>query len=106
MPPDVVERLASGSIRRLIVIGQGTAAVAGQSMASILAELAGPTSLRVEAIAATELSGYGMPTDLRDTLVVAVSQSGTTTDTNRTVDLARGAGRRRHRASSTAATAI
>jgi glucosamine--fructose-6-phosphate aminotransferase (isomerizing) len=49
----------------------------------------GGTNLRVEATTATEFSGYGMPSDLRDTLVVAVSQSGTTTDTNRTVDLAR-----------------
>ena len=71
------------------MIGQGTAAVAGQSMAAILAGLAGGSNLRVEATTATEFSGYGMPHDLRDTLVVAVSQSGTTTDTNRTVDLAR-----------------
>ena len=33
-----------------------------------------------------------MSHDLADTLVVAISQSGTTTDTNRTVDLARGRG--------------
>jgi glucosamine--fructose-6-phosphate aminotransferase (isomerizing) len=33
-----------------------------------------------------------MPTDMSDQLVVAVSQSGTTTDTNRTVDLARSRG--------------
>ena len=38
---------------------------------------------------ATELSGFALDDDMADTLVVAISQSGTTTDTNRTVDLVR-----------------
>jgi len=91
LPADVVERLASGGITRVKVIGQGTAAVAGASMAKILAELAG-RSLTVEAITATELSGFGLQLDMSDTLAVAVSQSGTTTDTNRTVDLLKSRG--------------
>ena len=41
---------------------------------------------------ATELSGFHLRSDMADTLIVAVSQSGTTTDTNRTVDLARSRG--------------
>jgi len=45
--------------------------------------------LSVAALPATELSGFGLTDDMRDTLVVAISQSGTTTDTNRTVDLVR-----------------
>ena len=91
LPPVVAERLASGTITRVRVIGQGTAAVAGQSMAAVLDELAGGT-LDVSAITATELSGFGLRRDMSDTLAVAVSQSGTTTDTNRTVDLLRGRG--------------
>ena len=43
---------------------------------------------------ATELSGFGLRPDMSDTLVVAISQSGTTTDTNRTVDLVRSRGAR------------
>ena len=70
------------------MIGQGTAAVAGQSMAAILDELTGSV-LDVDAITATELSGFNMRLDMSDTLAIAVSQSGTTTDTNRTVDLLR-----------------
>jgi glucosamine--fructose-6-phosphate aminotransferase (isomerizing) len=50
------------------------------------------TDLRVEAITATELSGFYLRDDMADTLIVAISQSGTTTDTNRTVDLARSRG--------------
>ena len=36
--------------------------------------------------------GFGMRLDMSDTLAIAVSQSGTTTDTNRTVDLLRSRG--------------
>jgi glutamine---fructose-6-phosphate transaminase (isomerizing) len=91
LPDDVVERLAAGSIRRVRVIGQGTAAVAGQSMAAVLDELTGG-ALDTDALTATELSGFGLRLDMSDTLAVAISQSGTTTDTNRTVDLLRARG--------------
>jgi glucosamine--fructose-6-phosphate aminotransferase (isomerizing) len=89
---DIAERLASGSIDRILVIGQGTAAIAGQSLALHLSELLAATPVAVEALPATELSGFRMRSDMSDTLVVAISQSGTTTDTNRTVDLVRGRG--------------
>ena len=91
LPAVVVERLRQGTIRKIMVIGQGTAAVAGQSMAAVLTDLAGE-SFDIKAITATELSGFGLRLDMSDTLIVAVSQSGTTTDTNRTVDLVRGRG--------------
>ncbi len=81
------------SPRRIVVIGQGTAAVAARAIADIVgAELSG-SGVEVSAALASELSGFGLRDDMSDHLVVAVSQSGTTTDTNRTVDLvqARGA---------------
>jgi glucosamine--fructose-6-phosphate aminotransferase (isomerizing) len=84
----LVAALQSGAIRRVSVIGQGTAAVAGQSLALALEDAVGDR-LVVEALPATELSGFGLRADMGDTLVIAISQSGTTTDTNRTVDLAR-----------------
>jgi glucosamine--fructose-6-phosphate aminotransferase (isomerizing) len=91
LPSGVAARLADGTITRIRVIGQGTAAVAGQSTAAILDELC-VGELDVDAITATELSGFGMRLDMSDTLAIAVSQSGTTTDTNRTVDLLRARG--------------
>ena len=91
LPLDVRSRLADGAITKVKVIGQGTAAVAGRSMAGVLDALA-DGKLDVDHITATELSGFGMRFDMTDTLVVAVSQSGTTTDTNRTVDLVRSRG--------------
>ncbi|MEP6661305.1 MAG: SIS domain-containing protein [Acidimicrobiales bacterium] len=92
LPVVVADNFRSGAIKRVIVIGQGTAAIAGRALAALLSELAGHKSLRVDAMVATELSGFGMDHDMSDTLIVAVSQSGTTTDTNRTVDLVRGRG--------------
>jgi glucosamine--fructose-6-phosphate aminotransferase (isomerizing) len=92
LPASLGERLADGGIQRILVVGQGTAAIAGQSLAEHLGRLVAETSLRVEALPATELSGFAMRADMSDTLVVAISQSGTTTDTNRTVDLVRSRG--------------
>ncbi len=94
VPADVRADLTAGRITRVVVVGQGTAAVAGQSLAVVLADLVAHTPLRVEAALATELSGFGLRPDMSDTLVVAISQSGTTTDTNRTVDLVRSRGAR------------
>ncbi|MGA1554811.1 MAG: SIS domain-containing protein [Ilumatobacteraceae bacterium] len=90
-PASVVARLASGEISRVRVIGQGTAAIAGRSAAALLDELS-DGQLDIDALPATELSGFQLRLDMRDTLVIAVSQSGTTTDTNRTVDLLRARG--------------
>ena len=91
LPESLRARLRDGSIRRVTVIGQGTAAIAGQSLAATLTSLA-DDHLRSEAVVATEFSGFQLRDDMSDTLVVAISQSGTTTDTNRTSDLARSRG--------------
>ncbi|NIR37649.1 MAG: SIS domain-containing protein [Actinobacteria bacterium] len=94
LPPDVVADVQDGTIREVLVIGQGTAAVAARSVAASIAALVPDGRIRSEAVLATELSGFGLRRDMSRTLVVAVSQSGTTTDTNRTVDLVRARGAR------------
>src|SRR6266540_2529353 len=90
LPAAVRARLSDGTLRRVVVIGQGTAAVAGQSLAAALRDAT--SNLLVDSMPATELSGFALRPDMHDTLVVAISQSGTTTDTNRTVDLVRARG--------------
>ncbi len=92
LPAALTERLAAGAIARVSVIGQGTAAVAGQSVAAAIAAAVGSLPISVAPVLATELSGFGLADDMSDTLVIAISQSGTTTDTNRTVDLVRARG--------------
>jgi glucosamine--fructose-6-phosphate aminotransferase (isomerizing) len=88
IPAQVFERIQSKKIKRVLFIGQGTAAVAGQAVAVFMEQLfAG--RMAVSAMKATELSGYRMTESLEDCLIIAISQSGTTTDTNRTIDMAR-----------------
>jgi glucosamine--fructose-6-phosphate aminotransferase (isomerizing) len=91
--PDVLsEKLRSGAIKRIEVIGQGTAAIAGRAVASAIKSALDGSPITVDAVAATELSGFGLRDDMSDTLVIAISQSGTTADTNRTVEVVRARG--------------
>jgi glucosamine--fructose-6-phosphate aminotransferase (isomerizing) len=92
LPSEIRTRLADRSITRILAIGQGTAAIAGQGLAAVLAAAADRHGVQVEAVHATELSGFRLRPDMSDTLVIAISQSGTTTDTNRTVELVRARG--------------
>ncbi len=92
LPKRVTDRLKSGDITRICVIGQGTAAVAGQGVCEAIREALRDLPVAVDAQPATEVSGFHLRDDMSDTLFVAISQSGTTTDTNRTVDLLRARG--------------
>jgi glucosamine--fructose-6-phosphate aminotransferase (isomerizing) len=91
LPPELLQRVRDGAVTRIVAIGQGTAAIAAQSAAAALRRFVGPR-VRADSMAATELSGFELVEDMSDTLVIAISQSGTTTDTNRTVDLVRSRG--------------
>jgi glucosamine--fructose-6-phosphate aminotransferase (isomerizing) len=91
--PDVVPekvRLAFGrdEIRRVLVIGHGTAAVAGAAVADALERHLHGRPIRIEAKIASELSGFHLQESLQDTLIIPITQSGTTTDTNRAVAMA------------------
>ena len=92
LPEPVRRGLRDGEIRRIVVVGQGTAGVAAQAVASAMREALGDAPVRVDAMPATELSGFALDDDMADVLLVPISQSGTTTDTNRTVDLVRSRG--------------
>jgi glucosamine--fructose-6-phosphate aminotransferase (isomerizing) len=91
LPQGIRDRLASGSIREIIFIGQGTAAVAAQGIAELTKGLV-KGRLAASAIPGTEFSAWNLRPDMSSCLIVAVSQSGSTTDTNRAVDLARARG--------------
>ena len=86
----IIEKITNNTIKKVLVIGQGTAAVAGQACAHFFDTL--DSALIVKSVLATEVSGFLLQAEMTDTLVIAVSQSGTTTDTNRTVDLLRNRG--------------
>jgi len=91
--PDIIpegtrEALRGGKIRRIVVIGHGTAAVAGSAVADAIDRCLKGSGIRVEAQIASELSGFCMEDGLQETLVIPITQSGTTTDTNRAVAMA------------------
>ncbi len=96
-PAAVSHALTEKRIRRIFFVGQGTAGIAAQACADILKHHLDDPALAVAAMKASELSGFHLgsdrePESLCDTLIVAISQSGTTTDTNRAVDMARARG--------------
>jgi glucosamine--fructose-6-phosphate aminotransferase (isomerizing) len=89
VPADVKSGLKNGAIKNIIVIGHGTAAVAGMAVADALVHYLKDRNLQVTARLASELSGFLLRDNLKDTLVIPITQSGTTTDTNRAVAMAR-----------------
>lgn len=91
LPEAVRRRFAAGDIGEVVFVGQGTAAVACQGIAAVVRRLLHP-AVSVAAMPASELSAWGLRRDMSSVCVVAVSQSGTTTDTNRAVDMVRARG--------------
>jgi glutamine---fructose-6-phosphate transaminase (isomerizing) len=96
-PRSLEEALAEDRIRRIFFVGQGTAGVAAQACADILKSYLADPAIQLRALKASELSGFELnegdgAASMADALVVAISQSGTTTDTNRTVDMVKARG--------------
>ena len=91
-PESLESALQKKEIRKIFFIGQGTAGVAASGCTMLLRDYLSQTQIRVGSFKASEFSGFMLEDSMNDTLVVAISQSGTTTDTNRAVDMARGKG--------------
>jgi glutamine---fructose-6-phosphate transaminase (isomerizing) len=81
--------LTRGKIRNIYVIGQGTAAVAASAVAEAISVYLKGAPISVYAKKASDLSGFLLDDDMSDTLVIPITQSGTTTDTNRAVTMVR-----------------
>ncbi|MDY0220062.1 MAG: SIS domain-containing protein [Desulfobacterium sp.] len=98
----ISERLESDltqrKIKSILFIGQGTAGIAAQGCAHILSSYLAECDIVVRAMKSSELSGFALngrdgEKDTMDrVLVIAISQSGTTTDTNRCVDMVKSRG--------------
>jgi glucosamine--fructose-6-phosphate aminotransferase (isomerizing) len=94
IPPALERALKEDRIKRIYFIGQGTAGVAALACANILNYYLDNPSYQIDALKASEFSGFQLnenddEASMSDALVIAISQSGTTTDTNRTVDMVR-----------------
>ncbi len=88
--PAVVRKcFREGAIKKIMIIGHGTAAVAGIAIADAFEHYLKGRDISVISKVASELSGFLLKDDLADTLVIPITQSGTTTDTNRAVAMAK-----------------
>lgn len=120
IPEHIETELKQGLIRKIYFIGQGTAGIAAQGCADLLRyylisqnrdRLTNDSennlhpsvethNFDIRAMKSSELSGFFIIGDeqskdsMKNHLVIAISQSGTTTDTNRTVDMVRARGAR------------
>jgi glucosamine--fructose-6-phosphate aminotransferase (isomerizing) len=87
--PELTDAIKKGKIKNILFMGQGTAGIAACACAEILAYYLNETGINVTHLKASEFSGRLLNTDLKDTLIIAISQSGTTTDTNTAIDMAK-----------------
>jgi glucosamine--fructose-6-phosphate aminotransferase (isomerizing) len=92
--PALVNRFTAGAVpvRRIICVGQGTAAVAAMAVARLLRRALKGSEISIESYTGSELIGFMGDERMDDVFLIPVSQSGTTTDTNRVVDLCRDRG--------------
>jgi glucosamine--fructose-6-phosphate aminotransferase (isomerizing) len=89
LTPALRNAVLRGRIQRILFIGQGTAGIAACGCAELLKEYLSESAIRIAPFKASEFSSAITKEALNDTLVVAITQSGTTTDTNMAVDMAR-----------------
>jgi len=89
IPPALAEAFTLNRIMRIFLIGQGTAGIAAHGCAELLRYYLADSDIRIAPLKASEFSGGLLKPDLKDTLIIAITQSGTTTDTNMAIDMAR-----------------
>jgi len=92
IPAKIQEAFRKKKIKNIYMVGQGTAGVAAEGIAMLFKEYLHQSEIQIAEQKASELSGFCLEGDIAGTLVIAVTQSGTTTDTNKAVDMARNAG--------------
>ncbi len=98
VPKSLVTAFKKKKIKKVCFIGQGTAGIAAQGCSDLLKYYLGESDMEIRALKSSELSGFSIAKEgagkdaMAATLVVAISQSGTTTDTNRTVDMVKAYG--------------
>lgn len=76
-------------VNRIVAIGQGTASIAAMGIAFLVEKALRKTGIMVTWAKSSEMFQYNHEESLENMLIIAISQSGTTTDTNRTVDVLR-----------------
>jgi glutamine---fructose-6-phosphate transaminase (isomerizing) len=89
IPPALAKALRQNEIREILFIGQGTAGVASYGCAELLRHYLADSGIRIASLKASEFSGNILKGNLKKSLIIAITQSGTTTDTNMAIAMAR-----------------
>ncbi len=89
LPSPLRNAIAEKSIQHIFVVGQGTAHIAAKAVAEALSRYLEGSGIVTRAKTSSEFSGFSLREDLSDSLIIPITQSGTTTDTNRAVALAK-----------------
>ncbi len=89
IPPALAKAFRQNEIREILFIGQGTAGVAGYGCAELLRHYLADSVIHIASLKASEFSGSTLKANLKNSLIIAITQSGTTTDTNRAIVMAR-----------------
>jgi len=92
IPARIEQAFRDRLIRNIYLVGQGTAGIAASGIAMLLKGYLAQSGIQIAEQKASELSGFCLDGGMAHTLVIAVTQSGTTTDTNKAVDMARESG--------------
>jgi glucosamine--fructose-6-phosphate aminotransferase (isomerizing) len=97
IPDPLLKAFKTKKIKKITFIGQGTAGVAAQGCADLLKHYISNLNIEIKALKSSELSGFAISDQtskniMQYELVVGISQSGTTTDTNRTIDMVKSCG--------------
>lgn len=98
IPESLEEGFKNQRIKKVFFIGQGTAGIAARGCADLLRYYLGNAGIEIRALKSSELSGFSIAEsgtsekNMANSMVVAISQSGTTTDTNRAVDMVKACG--------------
>ena len=96
IPGRIEQALRDRLIKNIYLVGQGTAGIAASGIAMLLKEYLAQSGIQIAEQKASELSGFSLDDaagrGMAHALVIAVTQSGTTTDTNKAVDMAKEAG--------------
>lgn len=97
-PEKIHEAFAENKIRRIFFIGQGTAGIAANASSFMVSYYLDRKDIQISSLKSSELSGFILDeqniNSMSDSLVVAITQSGTTTDTNKSIDMAKKCGAR------------
>lgn len=95
-PQALKKEFLDDKIKRIFFIGQGTAGVAANAASVLVSHYINKPLIQVASLKASELSGFILDEQskdlMADSLVVAITQSGTTTDTNKSIDMAKSCG--------------